>query len=251
MSHYKKRHKRKSRNRCTLAPKQSTEAIIQAGNKQIQAQSGLSLVGITKGIIVTCLFMTYPLLVYIGIQQQMAWVAPVLFSAIYLLQAVKVRRVKAKLYKASIAVALLFGAFYVQTLTAKAMPVLIQLMLMFVFGRTLLKNHGPSFIERFVRLEFPQFPPGVSDYLARLTLIWTVFFAFNAVFCSVLALWASDQWWALYNGLIIYLLIGLLMIGEYIYRHVRFPELSIPNPAASLRSMIVNGRKVWMDLEKQ
>jgi uncharacterized membrane protein len=207
--------------------------------------------GIIKGVIVTCLFIAYPLLVYFAIQQHMAWVAPALFSAIYLLQAIKVRRVKAKLYKALVAIVLLLGAFYLQTITAKAMPVLIQLMLMLVFGRTLLKNKGPSFIERFVRLQFPDFPPGVSEYLRNLTLLWTVFFAFNALLCAGLAIWADDRWWALYNGLVIYLLIGLLMIGEYIYRHFRFPELTIPSPQSSIKTLFTNGRKVWMELENQ
>ncbi len=207
--------------------------------------------GIIKGVIVTCLFIAYPLLVYFAIQQQMAWVAPAMFSGIYLLQALKVRRLSTRLYKICVAIVLLAGAFYLQTITAKAMPVLIQLMLMLVFGRTLLKNRGPSFIERFVRLEFPEFPPGVSEYLRNLTLLWTLFFAFNAIVCTALAIWADDRWWALYNGLIIYLLIGLLMIGEYIYRHFRFPELAIPDPRSTMKTMFVNGRKIWMELENQ
>ncbi len=209
------------------------------------------IAGIIKGVIVSGLFVAYPLLIYIAIQQHMAWVAPALFSALYLLQAIKVRRIKTKLYKTLVAIALLLGAFYLQTITAKAMPVLIQLMLMWVFGRTLLKNSGPSFIERFVRLEFPEFPPGVSGYLRNLTLLWTLFFAFNALLCIGLAIWADDRWWALYNGLVIYLLIGLLMTGEYIYRHFRFPELTIPDPRSSIKTLFVNGRKVWMDLENQ
>ncbi len=207
--------------------------------------------GIIKGVIVTCLFIAYPLLIYIAIQQQMAWVAPALFSGIYLLQAFKVRRIKARLYKALVATALLAGAFYLQTVTAKVMPVLIQLMLLWVFGRTLLKNHGPPFIERLVRLQFPEFPAGVSGYLRNLTLLWTLFFAFNAIVCIVLAIWTDDRWWAIYNGLIIYLLIGLLMIGEYIYRHFRFPELAIPDPGSTIKTLFINGRKVWMELENQ
>lgn len=32
------------------------------------------------------------------------------------------------------------------------------------------------------------------------------------------ALWADDKVWALYNGLVSYVLIGLLMGGEYLVR---------------------------------
>ncbi len=209
------------------------------------------MLGFIKGFIVTCLFLAYPYLVYRGIDSGMAWLAPALFSGIYLLQAFKVRNLKIKLYKATVAIALLLGAYYLQTLTAKVMPVLIQLMLMYFFGRTLLKGKGPSFIESFVRLEFPEFPPGVSEYCRQLTVMWTGFFAFNAAMCVGLAVWGTDFWWTLFNGVMIYLLIALLMIGEYIYRHFRFPELWIPDPGSTIRTMIVNGRKIWLDVQER
>lgn len=207
------------------------------------------MLAIVKGVLVTCLFLAYPYLVYRGIESGMVWLAPAVFSGIYLVQALKVRNVKTKLYKATVAIALLLGAYYLQTLTAKVMPVLIQLMLMYFFGRTLMKDKGPSFIESFVRLEFPEFPPGVSEYCRQLTILWTGFFAVNAAICIGLAVWGTDFWWTLFNGVVIYLLIGLLMIGEYIYRHFRFPELWIPDPGSTLRTMIVNGRKIWLDVQ--
>ncbi|MGR9115351.1 MAG: hypothetical protein ACU85E_06260 [Gammaproteobacteria bacterium] len=207
------------------------------------------MLGIAKSVLVTCLFLAYPYLVYRGMESGLVWLAPAIFSGIYLLQAVSARRVKIKIYKASVAIGLLLGAYYLQTFTAKVMPVLIQLMLLFFFGRTLLKGKGPSLIESFVRLEFPEFPPGVSEYCRRLTLMWTGFFAFNAVMCVVLAVWGTDFWWTLFNGVFIYLMIGVLMIGEYIYRHFRFPDLWIPDPKSTLKTMIVNGRKIWLDVQ--
>lgn len=207
------------------------------------------MLGIIKSVIVTCLFLAYPYLVYRGMESGMVWVAPAFFSGIYLLQSFKARKVKVKLYKALISIGLLLGAYYLQTITAKALPVLIQLMLMYFFGRTLLKGKGPSFIESFVRLEFPEFPPGVSEYCRQLTILWTCFFAINAVMCVVLAVWGTDLLWTLYNGVFIYVMIGVLMIGEYIYRHFRFPNLGIPDPQSTIRTMIVNGRKVWQDIE--
>jgi len=209
------------------------------------------MVAIIKSIIATSLFLSYPYLVYRGIESGMVWLAPAIFSGIYLLQAFAVRNVKTRIYKALIAIALLLGAYYLQTITAKVLPVLIQLMLMVFFGRTLLAGKGPSFIERFVRLEFPEFPPGVSDYCRQLTMLWTGFFAFNAGMCVVLAIWGTDLWWTLYNGVFIYVMIGVLMIGEYIYRHFRFPDLGIPDPQSTIKTMIVNGRKIWLDVQER
>ncbi|MGR9053438.1 MAG: hypothetical protein ACU84J_12390 [Gammaproteobacteria bacterium] len=207
------------------------------------------MLGIVKSIVAVCLFLAYPYLVYRGISEGLVWLAPSIFAGIYLWQAVKARRVGIRIYKASVTVGLMLGTYFLQSFTAKVMPVFIQLMLIYFFGRTLLKAKGPSLIERFVRLEFPEFPPGVSEYCRQLTWLWTLFFAFNAVSCTVLALWGSDFWWTLFNGIIIYLMIGLLMIGEYIYRHFRFPDLWIPDPKSTIKTMIVNGRKIWLDIQ--
>ena len=204
---------------------------------------------IVKGIIVTCLFLAYPYLIYQGMESGMVWIAPALFSGVYLLQSFASQNIKIKIYKGCISIGLLLGAYYLQTVTAKVLPVLIQLMLMYFFGRTLLKGKGPSFIESFVRLEFPEFPPGVSQYCRQLTVLWTVFFGFNAVMCVLLAIWGSDALWALYNGVFIYVMIAVLMVGEYIYRHFRFPDLGIPDPQSAMKTMMTNGRKIWQDVQ--
>lgn len=206
------------------------------------------MAGILKIVLVTGLFLVYPYLVYRGIESGMVWLAPTVFSGIYLVQAISAQRFKIKIYKATLALGLLLSAYTLQSLTAKIMPVFVQVMLMMFFGRTLLKGNGPSLIERFVRLEFPEFPPGISDYCRQLTLVWTGLFTFNAAMCIALAIWGSDFWWALYNGVLIYLLISLLMIGEYVYRHYRFPDLWIPDPKSTIKTLIVNGRKIWLEV---
>jgi len=207
------------------------------------------MINVVKSVFFTCLFMAYPYLVYKGIESGMVWVAPAIFSGIFLMQAFAAPKMKVKIYKACIAIGLLLGAYYLQTITAKVLPVLIQLMLMYFFGRTLLKDMGPPFIESFVRLEFTELPPGIKAYCRQLTILWTSFFAFNVMMCIALAVFSNDKWWALYNGVFIYLMIGVLTAGEYIYRHFRFPELDIPDPQSTIKNMFVNGRKIWMDVQ--
>jgi uncharacterized membrane protein len=207
------------------------------------------MLDIVKSIIATCLFLAYPYLIYRGMESGMVGLAPAIFSGVFLLQAIATRDIKIRIYKTLIAIALLLGAYYLQSITAKVLPVLIQLMLMYFFGRTLLKGKGPSFIESIVRLEFPEFQPGISEYCRQLTILWTGFFAFNAIMCVALASWGNDFWWMLYNGVFIYLMVGVLTIGEYVYRHFRFPELGIPSPQSTIKTMIVNGRKIWMDVQ--
>ncbi len=207
------------------------------------------MLAVIKSIVVTGLFLGYPYLIYRGIESGMVWVAPAIFSGIFLLQSFATANVKTKIIKALVAIGLLLGAYYLQTVTAKVLPVLIQLMLMTFFGRTLLKGKGPAFIESFVRLEFPEIPPEIVRYCRQLTFMWTGFFAFNAIMCVGLAILGNDAWWALYNGVFIYLMIGLLTTGEYIYRHFRFPDLTIPDPKSTIKTMFSNGRKIWMDVQ--
>ena len=204
------------------------------------------MTSVIRSVGMALIFLVYPYLAYIGMQKGIVWFAPLLISCIYLYQALKTSKPKLKMIKLGIAVTLIIGAIFLQTLTAKLLPIFIQLMLMHFFGRTLV--HGPTLIERFVRMEFADFPPGIIEYCRQLTWLWTGFFAFNVLMCTVLALWGSDVWWALYNGVVIYLLTGVLMIGEYIWRHFKFPELEIPTPENTFHNLINNGRTIWQDV---
>lgn len=199
-------------------------------------------------ILKTIIALLYPYLVYKGIQAGVVWFAPMMIIGFYLYQAVYATDAKVRLTKGAIAGVMLVGVIFYQALTAKLLPVVIQLMLMHFFGKTLLKEHGPSLIERFVRLEFPEFPPGIPEYCRLLTVIWTGFFAFNFFICLWLAFFAPAAWWAIYTGVGIFVLTGLLMIGEYIYRHFRFPELEIPDVKSSVKTMAVNCQSIWQDV---
>lgn len=48
--------------------------------------------------------------------------------------------------------------------------------------------------------------------------MWCVFFVFNGALAVATALWTSDRVWALYNGLIAYVLIGTLFSVEWLVR---------------------------------
>ncbi len=203
--------------------------------------------GVLRGIAGTIFFLGYPYLVYLGMESGVVWFAPLFISSVYLYQGIKAQDNRGRISKIAIALVLLVGAVFFQSITAKLLPFVIQLMLMHFFGRTLF--NGPTLVERFVRMEFPELPPGITEYCRQLTWLWTGFFAFNAVMCVILAFWAPNSWWAIYNGILIFVLTGLLMVGEYIWRHFKFPDLEIPSPRSSAKNMIVNGRKIWFDVQ--
>ena len=73
----------------------------------------------------------------------------------------------------------------------------------------------PPLIERIARLREPAFPPEGVRYTRALTWVWAVFLLANAAIATWTAIVASRETWALYNGVISYLCIGLLLALEY------------------------------------
>ncbi len=189
----------------------------------------------------------YPYLVYQGIQVGIVWLAPTVLASLLLYQAYATQALQTKIIKAICALVLLLGVLFFQNITAKLLPTLIQLFLLQFFASTL--KQGPPLIERFVRLEFDELPEGIVEYCRQLTLLWSGFFAINAVICSVLAIWASPELWAIYTGIMIFVLTALLMLAEYIYRHYRFPDMLIPDIKTTARNMLMYSRQIWQDVQ--
>ena len=110
--------------------------------------------------------------------------------------------------------ALLASAFG-STAMLKVYPVLVNLFLAIVFARSL--RGGDSILLRMVRARNIEIGDYVPPYLSRLTQVWVSFFVLN----GIVAGWTCTQSmevWAVYNGLISYVLAGCLFIGEFAFR---------------------------------
>lgn len=102
-----------------------------------------------------------------------------------------------------------------------ALPVLINLVLLAQFAGSL---RSTPMVERFARMQQPALSPEQMRYCRTVTKVWCLFFVLNGLTSALLAAFASLASWALYNGLIAYLLIGVLGAGEYLVRKARFRE---------------------------
>ncbi|TRW89646.1 hypothetical protein [Candidatus Methylobacter oryzae] len=103
-------------------------------------------------------------------------------------------------------------------------PILVNALMLLIFGWSLFSP--PSLIERLARLQHPDLPPEGVIYTRRVTQVWCGFFIINGALASVTAFWCSLEVWSLYNGLIAYVLMGVLFAAEYLVRirtqkHVR------------------------------
>jgi uncharacterized membrane protein len=99
-------------------------------------------------------------------------------------------------------------------------PVLINAALFVSFARTLIT--GPSMVESLARRRFVHLPSEHVGYCRRVTEVWCVFFLVNGGVILWLALQAPIAQWALYTGLVAYLLVGVLFAAEETYRAWRF-----------------------------
>ncbi|CAG9266331.1 Z4855 protein [Burkholderia cepacia] len=95
-------------------------------------------------------------------------------------------------------------------------PACVSAGLLVAFGATL--RHGPTMIEKLARLTYPEPGPVIVRYTRRVTQVWCAFFIVNGGFSVYTALYWSREPWALYNGLIAYVLIGMLVAGEWLWR---------------------------------
>ena len=103
--------------------------------------------------------------------------------------------------------------------TADAMlyyPVLVNAAMLLLFGSSL--AFPPTIVERIARLRHPHLPEQATPYLRRVTVAWCLFFVANGTVALYTATFASFETWALYNGLIAYVLIGAMFAGELFTR---------------------------------
>ena len=159
----------------------------------------------------------YPLAIYLGVQSRHRELLPLLLlviGIIHLLRALKGHRSG---WLWVVICTVLAGWSWVQqsTLGIKFYPVAINASMLLVFGFSLLSP--PTVIERMARLQEPDLPQHAIAYTRKVTMVWCLFFILNGTIAGI-TIFASDATWALYNGLISYLLMGLLFGVEWLVR---------------------------------
>jgi len=108
-------------------------------------------------------------------------------------------------------------------LCLKLYPVFVNTSLLATFGFTLLRP--PSMILRFASLQDRHLAehegyPSIVKYCRTVTIVWCCFFVFNLGMAAYTTFFLSDLAWSLYNGLISYILLGILFLGEMVVRRI-------------------------------
>lgn len=182
--------------------------------------------GVVGALVSTTILIGYPLLAWIGISYLGTRTAAVLL--LVALGASQLRRLTGRpgalrglTWLALAVVGLLaLAALFDDPRFILAYPTLVNLVLLSQFGWSL--RSGPPMVERFARLQVDDLSQAELAYCRAITAIWCGFFVLNGLTSALLAIWGTRSAWALYSGLIAYLLMGLLFAAEYLVRKARF-----------------------------
>jgi len=166
--------------------------------------------------------MAYPLLVYFGTTV----LSPMLLVLIGLsLMSIRLfvmrQNADIKIWKIAFLIASfgLVGMLFLNAhMAVQAYPVVVSLSVASIFGLSLL--YPPTMVERIARLMEPNLPPSGVIYTRRVTMVWTIFLLMNALISVATSIWGTLAQWTLWNGLISYLLMGMLFVGEIIVRRI-------------------------------
>ena len=118
----------------------------------------------------------------------------------------------------------------------KFYPLLMNILFLGAFGITLFKP--PSMIYRFALIQDKSIPNSprekeITSYCRKVTIIWIVFFAINGHMAAWSIFLGSNVFWAVYNGGVSYVLMGILWIGELIVRRMVYGKILKAVPCSS------------------
>lgn len=176
------------------------------------------------------LWAAYPLVIFFGLRYLQVREMAVLLLLIFLLRHVQdVRRFVRTLTPVDLIVFISILALAAASAILNSEPLLrlypvaMSLGMLASFAYTL--RHPPSMIQRIAGSKV-HMDAATAEYMRQVTQAWCLFLAGNSVAAAYTAIFSSQDVWALYNGLISYLLMGLLFVGEWLYRrqHLRRAE---------------------------
>jgi len=172
-------------------------------------------------VLTGCLLAAYPVIVYLGLQQaELGWLGSFLIL-IGLLRLILFRdRDRGSLVSLLLILMLMLAGTHALLSESAAglrhYPVAVNALFLLFFASSLYREQ--TVIEQIARRQDPGLSTAGVAYTRKVTIAWCVFFLTNGLIAFYTALWASLETWALYNGLVAYLLMGLLFGIEWLIR---------------------------------
>ena len=167
---------------------------------------------ITK-IFLGLFIIAYPFMIFYALQQNIA----VKFIGIILLMAIvsSFIRNKNRYIFVSGLILCFFVVFFNQEIFLKLYPVLMNASVCAIFTLSLRKT--PIITQFAQKMRKPPLDDEKIIYTRRATKAWAIFMFINMII-SLTTVFLPNEIWVLYNGFISYVLIGIMMLSEYIIR---------------------------------
>ncbi|GAL02444.1 hypothetical protein JCM19237_5337 [Photobacterium aphoticum] len=164
----------------------------------------------------------YPFAVYFGISQWGLGPVAAVLGILFVIRVLAGRQARLRELKtiaylsggAGITLAVL-GSVFREHGWLMYYPVIVNALMLMLFGSSLWQSQ--TMIERFARLQDPDLPASGVRYTRTVTKVWCGFFVVNGAIALATCFMPLSAW-TLYNGLISYLLAGLLFGGEWLIR---------------------------------
>ncbi|MGB0935874.1 MAG: hypothetical protein ACPGTQ_00380 [Colwellia sp.] len=174
-----------------------------------------------KNIILAIIAIAYPFIIYYGLAYIEPAVMAGVFAVFFIVRYLNQKHSKFSLPHLNIILGvvltlLIYSAIANSAMALKFYPVIVSLCFLGVFAYSLYKP--PSVVEMIARLHEDIDSEGVL-YTRKVTLVWCCFFICNAFISSLTVFHPDESLWLLYNGLVSYLLMGLLMAAEFTVRY--------------------------------
>ncbi|MFA7555558.1 MAG: hypothetical protein WCY88_15050 [Spongiibacteraceae bacterium] len=178
--------------------------------------------GSLTGLLMALLVLAYPIAVYFGLQYlQPRFIGLVLLlllgSRLFLMRQQLQHNIKPLLPALLVAALAALGAAVLNSQSLLLFtPFFISAASLVLFASSLWRP--PSMIERIARIQEPDLDERGVVYTRKVTIVWCVFFVINGSLALYTALYCSVAIWTIYNGLLAYVLMGLLFAVEYLVR---------------------------------
>ena len=182
-------------------------------------------------VIAVVLIAAYPLLVHCALVfavPQLLFIAPMLFLTGVFFLSLRAGSQLAWLVFSGLCGCILLLEYLGLTLYLLFLPpVVIPLLLLFVFGRTLRSGREPliTAIGEAARGPLSQ---AMRTYTRRLTQLWCLVFVTMIVWSAILPLLKQPELWSWFTNVINYGVVGVLFVGEFMLRKKLFPTHNHP-----------------------
>jgi len=116
---------------------------------------------------------------------------------------------------------MIFGLVFPHILVVKLLPAFINMALFAMFTHSII--HPPSIIETFATaMAKTRLGKDQVSYCRKVTAMWSTFFILDLALVVYVALFRPMLDWAIVTGVVNYILIAFIFLGELAYRKVFF-----------------------------